>query len=122
MGLFLAASGIVGAESAAVERSVASFANSHGGTFEQREGATDDPNIGVITQGGSNTTILYPREFVHRDDLSQHLSKDLRVPVFSFHIHDGDLWMFEMFDKGEMVTQFNPVPEYWDELDPDEKA
>ncbi|MCI0380951.1 MAG: hypothetical protein L0215_25485 [Gemmataceae bacterium] len=122
MGLFLAASGVIGADSKAVERSVGSFVNAYGGTFEPRSGTTDDPNIAVITQGGPNTTVLYPREFMGWDELSQHLSKDLQVPVFSFHIHDGDLWMFVLFDKGEKVTQFNPIPEYWEELDPKEKA
>jgi hypothetical protein len=122
MGLSLALSGIVGADSAAVEGSVDSFVNAHSGTFEARAGTTDDPNIAVITQGGPNTTILFPREFMHSDVLSQHLSKDLQVPVFSFHIHDGDLWMFLLFDKGEKVTQFNSVPEYWRELDSEEKA
>lgn len=122
MGLFLAASGIVGADSAAVERSVATFANTHTGPFEPRAGTTDDPGIAVITQGGPNTTILYPRDFMHWDALSQHLSKELQVPVFSFHIHDGDHWMFLLFDKGEKVTQFNPIPEYWEELEPQDKA
>jgi hypothetical protein len=122
MGLFLAASGVIGTDGAAVERSVCAFVNFHGGTFEPRPGTTDDPNIAVITQGGPNTTILYPRKFMGWDELSQHLSNDLQVPVFSFHIHDGDLWMFVLFDNGEKVMQFNPIPEYWEELDPADKA
>ncbi|MGB6153897.1 MAG: hypothetical protein WBG48_18075, partial [Pricia sp.] len=36
-------------------------------------------------------------------------------PVFSFHIHDGDLWMYILFNKGEIVDQFNPLPDYWDD-------
>ena len=122
MGLFLAASGIVGAESEAVERSIGSFASSHGGSFEPRSGTTDKPGIAVITQGGPNTTVLYPNGFMGWDELSQHLSKELQVAVFSFHIHDGDLWMFILFDKGNRVAQFNPIPEYWGELDPGEKV
>jgi hypothetical protein len=122
MGLFLAASGVIGADSTAVERSVGSFATAHGGTFEPRSGTTDDPGIAVISQGGPNTTVLYPRGFMGWDDLSEHLSKELGVPVFSFHIHDGDLWMFVLFNRGARVAQFNPAPDYWDELEPEEKA
>jgi hypothetical protein len=122
MGLFLAASGIVGANSSAVERSIGSFATAQGGTFELRSRATNDPKLGIITEGGPNTTVLYPRQFIHWDELSQHLSQDLQLPVFSFHIHDGDLWMFVLFDKGEKVTQFNPIPEYWGELNAQDKA
>jgi hypothetical protein len=122
VGLFLAASGVIGADSAAVERSIGSFANAHGGTFESRAGRPDDPKLAIIAQCGPNTTVLYPRGFIGWDELSQHLSKELQLPVFSFHIHDGDLWMFILFDKGDKVTQFNPIPEYWEELDPQEKA
>jgi hypothetical protein len=75
----------------------------------------------VITESGPNTTILYPSQFMFSEESSQHISKDLQVPVFSFHIHDGDLWMFILFDNGERATQFNPIPEYWGELDPQEK-
>ena len=122
MGLFLSASGVIGADSVVVERSVGTFVKTKNGTFESRSGTTEDPNIAVITQGDKNTTILHPREFMEWDELSQHLSKDLQAPVFSFHIHDGDLWMFLLFDKGEMITQFNPIPDYWGELDPSAKA
>jgi len=122
MGLFLAASGIIGADGAAVERSVAKFANAHTGTFEPCDETADDRNIAVITQGGPNTTILHPSDFMQCEALSQHLSKDLQVPVFSLHIHDGDLWMFVLFANGEEVAKFNPIPEYWEELDPREKA
>ncbi len=122
MGLFLAASGVIGADSAAVERSLDSIASARGGTFEPSSGTNNDPNIAVITQGGPNTTIRYPREFTYWDEVSQLLSKDLHVPVFSFHIHDGDLWMFVLFRNGETVVQFNPIPEYWEELDPEVKA
>lgn len=122
MGLFLAGSGIVGRDSTAVESSLANFASTNAGAFEKRVGTTDDPNIGVMAAGGQNTTILYPRDFMFWDDLSQHLSKELQAPVFSFHIHDGDLWMFVLFDKGEWVDAFNPLPDYWEELDPAERT
>ena len=45
------------------------------------------------------------------------LSEELGKPVFSFHIHDGDLWMYVLFDQGQEVDRFNPMPDYWEELD-----
>lgn len=121
MGLFLSISGVIGADSGAVERSIASFANSRGGTFEPHVGAADDEKTAVISQGGPNTTVICPRD-LHWDDLSQHLSQELQVPVFSLHIHDGDLWMFVLFASGKQVAQFNPLPDYWEELEPEDKA
>src|SRR5262249_31056779 len=87
-----------------------------------RPASTEERNIAVIAEQGTKTTILYPPEFMAWDDLSQHLSRELKVPVFSFHIHDGDLWMFVLFANGEQVAQFNPLPDYWDDgMDPAEK-
>jgi len=65
--------------------------------------------------------VLYPWEFLEWDEASRQLSSQLSVPVFSFHIHDEDLWMFVLYDRGEQVAQFNPLPEYWDDGIPDEE-
>lgn len=43
------------------------------------------------------------------------------APVFSFHIHDGDLLMYVLYVNGEVVDQFNPIPDYWDEHVSDEE-
>jgi len=49
------------------------------------------------------------------DESSAFLSRELQAPVFSFHIHDGDLWMYILHVNGLAVDQFNPVPDYWDD-------
>ena len=122
MGLFLAASGIIGANRPAVEQGIAKFAVNHDGTFERCHGTTDDPDIAVISGAEANTTVLYPQEFVDGNEVSQFLSQELQKPVFSFHIHDGDLWMFILFNQGQRISQFNPVPDYWEQLPPHERA
>ena len=121
MGLFLSLSGVIDASEKEVHAALSDFARSQSGGFELAEGTTDDPNIGVITRGGKNTTVLYPDGFFEWDDASQYISAQLNRPVFSFHIHDGDLWMFILFQNGKEVGQFNPLPEYWEELFTDEK-
>ena len=65
--------------------------------------------------------MLYPWSFLEWDEASRHLSSSLHAPVFSFHIHDEDLWMFVLFDNGEEVAQFNPLPDYWDDNISDEE-
>ncbi|HEY5747117.1 MAG TPA: hypothetical protein VIU12_13620 [Chryseolinea sp.] len=42
------------------------------------------------------------------------MSRELNAPVFSFHVHDGDLWMYVLYVNGEIVDQFNTMPDYWD--------
>jgi hypothetical protein len=66
-------------------------------------------------------TVLYPPDFFDWDSAAKYLSKQVGHPVFSFHIHDGDLWMFSLFENGEVVDQFNPVPDYWQELEDEER-
>jgi hypothetical protein len=121
MGLFLSLSGIVGSSSKEVQDALKAYAQEKSGGFEITEGTTDNPDIGVITRDAPNTSIFYPAGFMNWDEASQYLSQSLSKPVFSFHIHDGDFWMYVLFDKGQEVDCFNPVPEYWHELPSDEK-
>jgi hypothetical protein len=122
MGLFLALSGVIDANPEQVGHILKDFAISRSGDLEFAEGNTDQPNIGIITQSEPNTSILYPNHFGEWDDASQYISRTLNKSVFSFHIHDGDLWMFILFQNGIDVARFNPIPEYWAKLDPEEKA
>lgn len=54
-------------------------------------------------------------------DLAIELSKQLNSLIFSFHICDGVFWMYELFDSGELKDKFNPIPNYWKEIDNKEK-
>jgi hypothetical protein len=116
VGLFLALSGVVGAGDVRVVDVVRQLARARKGDFDKREGTTDQPNIGVVQQAERNTTVLYPNGFCEWDDFSQLISQALRGPVFSFHIHDDDLWMYRLFHNGDEVGRFNPLPDYWGEL------
>ncbi len=121
MGLFLTLSGVIGADESSVAGTIGSFVSTWEGTFEPMTGTTDDRHVTVISGSHGNCTIFYPNDFMGSEELSQHLSQQRQTPVFSFHIHDGDLWTFQLFDKGNLVTRFNPIPDYWDELGPAER-
>ncbi len=121
MGLFLSASGVLSPDGNAVRNAIASYVATTGGTFEPRSGTTNDRNIGVMQTSESTTTVLYPGGFSDWDDLSKFLSVELKRPVFSFHIHDGDLWMFVAFSDGNEGAWFNPIPDYWEQVDDEER-
>lgn len=120
MGLFLAASGVVDRDGEQTAAGIAAYAASSGGIFEFRANETDDSKIGGIQSTTRSTTVLYPRDFLDWE-CSKFLSSTLQTAVFSFHIHDGDLWMFVVFDKGEEVAWFNPVPDYWGNISSKER-
>lgn len=122
MGLFLSMSGVIDATSEEVLAALQAFSKKHSKVCELVEGSTNDLGIGVITRDGENTTILYPADFQDWDDASRYISTVLSKPVFSFHIHDGDLWMYVLFNCGQEVDHFNPLPKYWQENLPKEET
>jgi hypothetical protein len=122
MGLFLAMSGIAGASRSAVEEALKNYAQSKGGDFGPDTENEEFPDVMVVGEAGDNRiTVLYPGEFMTWDKASAHLSRSLSVPVFSFHIHDEDLWMYTLSVEGEDVDHFTPIPDYWFDDLPDEE-
>ena len=122
MGLFVALSGVIGASADDVQGALKAFAASRAGSFESTAGMPGEPNTGSITQYGVNTTVMYPEGFSEWYDASSFLSANLEKPVFSLHIHDEDLWMYILFRGGDEIGCFNPIPDYWEELAPEERA
>ena len=115
MGMFLSITSVIGRTKDQVTKSLTNYANSVGGGLEKETLSIDSDNCCVIEEANGNTSILNPYDYLEWDKSSEFISKDLNAPVFSFHIHDGDLWMYIFFVNGEVVDQFNPVPDYWDE-------
>lgn len=121
MGLFLSMSGIVGAAKADVVAALGKYAAAHEGRFEPTTESSPTWEVLIIGEADGHITIVYPSDFFDWDDAAAHLSRSLDVPVISFHIHDDDLWMYLLFIAGEVVDQFNPIPDYWDESLSDEE-
>ena len=120
MGLFLSMSGVINGAEESVVAALRAFAEDRQGSLEKDDLTSDDDGCLVVSDGIGGTSLLYPNDFYDWDGASEFLSKRLGRPVFSFHIHDEDLWMYQLFENGEVVDQFNPIPEYWDGLEPDE--
>ncbi|MGC4006311.1 MAG: hypothetical protein QM811_25600 [Pirellulales bacterium] len=118
MGLFLAMSSVVGAKPAEVAECVAAYAAARNGVFELAAHEPPEREAAFMLASDGGVTLLYPADFTAWDDVSAYLSHALRKPVFSWHIHDGDLWMFVLFVDGAEAIQFNPIPDYWEELTP----
>jgi len=119
MGTFLSLSSIVGKTKNEVVNSLTNYAKSAGGGLQQEDIINSDPvdywNYCIIEEANGNTSVLYPDDFTEWDDSSKFISKELEATVFSFHIHDGDFWMYTLFHNGFIVDQFNPIPDYWDD-------
>lgn len=121
MGLFLSLSGVVGSNSNEVVGALAEFTRKYSGYMRRATPKEDESTRLVIAPGITGDTILYPSDFLGWDDASEFLSTRLRRPTFSFHIHDGDLWMFHLYVEGRVVTAFNPIPDYWGDISEEEE-
>lgn len=119
MGSFLMMSGVAQASISQVEDALGNYAEQHSGMLASVEGESIDEGELLLmaeSQQG-NVTVLYPDHFTGWDDASGYLSVALGKPVFSLHVHDGDLWTYTLFVNGEAVDNFNPLPNYWEELE-----
>ncbi|WP_342646773.1 hypothetical protein [Mucilaginibacter sp. CSA2-8R] len=114
MGMFLSLSGIINRSASDVQVSLSRYLKSQGGDLINEEAVSDHPNFCVIKECNGNTSVLYPYGFLNWDECSCYLSNDLNTTVLSFHIHDGDFWMYVLFVSGEIKDQFCPIPDYWD--------
>lgn len=114
MGLFLSMSGIIGKSSEEVEFQLKKFAEINSGSFNLALGSEPNEDLCVIKENNKNTVIVYPGDFMKWDEVSQFISERLDCPTFSFHIHDGDFWIYFFYSNGNQIDQFNPIPDYWD--------
>jgi hypothetical protein len=124
MGEFLAMSGVAGRTRKDVARALREFASSKDGEMENAP-AQAELFEHLIISGDEDgpVTVHYPSGFFGWDEASSFLSASLNAPVFSLHIHDGDLWMYVLFANGEEVDHFNPIPDYWSaEPSPEERS
>jgi hypothetical protein len=120
MGLFLSMSSIIGGAKPEVEDALRRYAELHEGSLREESLTIDEEGRLAMCEAAGGVTVVYPSDFYAWEHCSQFLSAELGKPVFMFHIHDGDLWMYTLHETGRQVDQFNPVPDYWGDLEEEE--
>lgn len=48
------------------------------------------------------------------EEVAQHLSRQLEAPVITFMVHDSDILMYQLYDNGQMLDEYNSCPGYFD--------
>lgn len=76
---------------------------------------------GVILGKAGKTLVIYGDSTGDFSRITE-MSLKLGVTAFAFHIHDGDFWMYQLYQNGKLIDQFNPIPDYWGAVSPEEKA
>ncbi|MBX7072369.1 MAG: hypothetical protein K1X71_04425 [Pirellulales bacterium] len=121
MGTFLSITGLATSEQSEVTKALAHYAAKHEIGFEPTSDSYDEENM-LLLHGGLRCSIVHPNYALDWEDVARELSSLLKVPALTLHIHDDDLWMYVLFLDGERFDQFNPLPEYWEELSTEEAA
>lgn len=80
----------------------------------------NDGEADCIATQADRTLVLYQESTGNFERISR-LSKATGAPTFGLHIHDDDLWMYCLYSSGDLVDQFNPIPDYWKDIPVDEK-
>jgi hypothetical protein len=115
VGQFLSMSSVIRGSEEDVIDALQTYTDENFGLMEERELTPDYDYCLVISEGIGGVTVLYPVN-IDWDTVAEVLSERLRKPVFSFHIHDGDLWMYLLYEDGQVVDRFNPIPDYWSKI------
>lgn len=68
-------------------------------------------------------TSLYEERSSQQDDnriraLTGGISRDLRVPAIAFMVHDSDVACYWLYDKGQLLDEYNSCPDYFDSQRP----
>lgn len=113
--MFMSLSAVIGKTEAEICDCLATYAMNNSGVFHQEEFKKDVLDACAISVTNGNAVIGWPNDFYDWDGCSEFISAQLKATVFSCHIHDGDLWMYVMYNNGKVVDQFNPIPDYWDD-------
>ena len=72
-----------------------------------------------VVAGKNGWTSLFEEQASEQDDqrirdLAGGLSKDLRVPAIAFLVHDSDIACYWLYEKGELLDEYNSDPGYFD--------
>lgn len=81
---------------------------------------------GYISKPRSGWITIYDKEADEQDDAVLHrvargLSRSLGTACFAFLVHDSDILMYLLYERGQIVDQYNSAPDYFEEVDDAER-
>ena len=118
MGQFLSIA-LVEASLPKVKQAILDFSKGKQGDYKTIfENSIQENNIlysSIKATGKSQTIVRYPDYSADFYECSVSISSKLNTRVLTAHVHDDDVWMVYLFDKGKELTRFLSDPELIDE-------
>lgn len=56
------------------------------------------------------------------ETLATALSLEIKRPILLLYIYDDDFWGYDLYENGEEIDRFCPIPDYFEEVSEEEAA
>ncbi len=67
-------------------------------------------------ESADGVSILINNGCIGYGALAGAISEECGKAVLILYIYDGDYWAYELYDNGEEIDQFDPIPDYFGEV------
>lgn len=74
------------------------------------------PDECTYKEFANGVSILMNDGCIGYGDLAGAISKEYGKAVLLLYIYDGDYWAYELYDNGEEIDQFDPIPDYFGDV------
>ena len=74
------------------------------------------PDECVYKESANGVSVLINNRCIGYGDLAGSISEECGKAVLVLYIYDGDYWAYELYDNGEEIDQFDPIPDYFGEV------
>ncbi len=126
MGLFLQVAIMPGCKKAEARTAVEEVAKKYSCSFDELESGdfTEEdliiseliPDECQYAETAAGVSILFNDDCIGYDALAKAVSEAAGKVCLLLYIYDGDYWGYELYDKGEILDRFNPMPDYFEEV------
>lgn len=126
MGLFLQAAIMPGCKEADARAAVTTVAEKYSCSFDELEKGDSAEDAMMISdlipdecqymENANGVSILFNEDCIGYDSLAKAVSRESGKAILLLYIYDEDYWGYWLYDKGESIDEFNPVPDYFEDL------
>lgn len=74
------------------------------------------PDACQYIENAKGVSILFNEHCIGYDSLAKAVSGESGKAILLLYIYDGDYWGYWLYDKGEVIDEFNPMPDYFEDI------
>lgn len=128
MGLFLQVALMPGCKEAEAREAIQAVADKYACSFDELESGDYDedcieddmliseliPDECQYVESAHGVSILINDGCIGHDSLAKAVSKETGKAFLLLYIYDGDYWGYWLYENGNAIDEFNPIPDYFE--------